>query len=101
LPSGSERAYRDDFHICYTWSPLDKLVKCQLKVGIIVGTKVVVGSGQSASCRPFNKYPKTYIIPASVKKQLYIENAQEAVVNCVEFDNEFSWTQVKEQQQGQ
>lgn len=92
-PLGNERSYRDDFGICYTWSPLDKLLKCQLKAG----TKVVVGSGQSVSCPPANNHPKTYVIPASAQKQLYIENAKEAVVNCVEFDNEFSWIEAKGQ----
>jgi hypothetical protein len=93
LPLGSERTYREDFNICYTWSPLDKLVKCELKAG----TKVVVGPGQSAICPPINEYPKTYIIPPSAKKQVYIENAQETTTNCVVFNSEFNWTPVKEE----
>ncbi len=93
LPLGSERTYREDFNICYTWSPLDKLVKCELKAG----TKVVIGPGQSAICPPINEYPKTYVIPPSAKKQVYIENAQDVTANCVVFNGEFSWKPVTEQ----
>lgn len=43
-PAGKTADYRKDYEICYQWSPLDKLVQCTLKVG----SKVVVGNGQSA-----------------------------------------------------
>lgn len=92
MPSGFTRDYRVDYEICYKWSPLDKLVRCELKPG----TKVVVGTGQSVACSPYpSEYPKTYILPVSDKKQVYIENAGDATVNCEDFDNEFNWVKAK------
>ncbi|MFT7412169.1 MAG: hypothetical protein ACI9J4_000525 [Paraglaciecola sp.] len=93
IPQGKTTSYQTDYEICYTWSPLDKLVRCQLKPG----TKIVVGNGQSTSCPPPGdaKYPKTYILPVSAKKQIYLENARDATTNCHDFDNEFNWVEAK------
>ena len=80
-PSGEIAKYRSDYEICYQWSPLDKLVSCTLKPG----TKVVVGTGQSAECSAYLTYP------VSVKQQIYIDEASISLSNCTTFNGEFSW----------
>jgi len=80
-PAGEVAQYRSDFEICYQWSPLDKLVRCELKPG----TKVVVGNGQSAECSAYLTYP------VSAAQQIYIEDAANSVINCQTFTGEFSW----------
>ncbi len=64
-PIGKVAKYRSDYEICYQWSPLDQLVRCSLKPG----TKVVVGTGQSAECSQYLTYP------ASDKQQIRSEVA--------------------------
>ncbi|MEX1668801.1 hypothetical protein AB4876_07750 [Zhongshania guokunii] len=84
-PAGKTAQYRSDYEICYQWSPLDKLVHCKLSAGV----KVVVGTGQSAKCSEYLSYP------ASAAKQIYIDNAAEAVMNCQEYDGVFQWQAVQ------
>jgi hypothetical protein len=86
-PTGKISTYRFDYELCYQWSPLDKLVKCELKPKM----KVVVGTGQSAEC---SKY---LIYGVSGEKQVYIGgdadgDTSESVTNCSVSDSEFSWT---------
>lgn len=45
-PRGSRDAYRSRFAICPEWSQLDRVITCNLKVG----TRLVIGSTQSARC---------------------------------------------------
>ena len=80
-PEGGVTQYRLDYEICYQWSPLDKLVQCELKAGV----KIVVGTGQSAKCSEYLTYP------VSDKQQFYIDDASVSVINCSTFDGEFSW----------
>ena len=80
-PSGSISRYREDYEICYQWSPLDKLIQCELKPGV----KIVVGTGQSATCSKYLTYP------TSQTQQVYIDDASNTVINCVAYDAEFSW----------
>lgn len=80
-PEGRVADYRMGFEICYQWSPLDMLVRCTLKPG----TKVVVGTGQSAQCSQYLSYP------VSDRQQVYIENAGESVVDCATQDGVFAW----------
>lgn len=80
-PSGQVTTYRADYAICYQWSPLDKLVTCTLKPG----TRVVVGTGQSAQCSQYLTYP------VSAAQQIYIDNAQNALADCRNYSAEFSW----------
>ncbi len=80
-PAGNVARYRADYEICYQWSPLDKLVSCTLKPG----TQVVVGNGQSASCSEF------LIYPVSGTQQIFIEDAPTSVINCTEYEGQFSW----------
>ena len=79
-PNGKVSQYRSDYEICYQWSPLDKLTQCKLKSG----TKLVVGTGQSATCSQYLTYP------ASAAKQIYLDNST-AVYNCQDYDLVFSW----------
>jgi len=81
IPQGKVAQYRSDYEICYQWSPLDKLVKCNLKVD----AKVVVGTGQSAECSKYLTYP------ASAEKQIYLADAAALVLDCELYDGEFSW----------
>ncbi len=82
-PDGKVSQYREDYEICYQWSPLDKLVQCQLKPG----TQVAIGTGQSAVCSEYLEYPP------SDKLQIYLPNAEASVENCTVFDGELSWIQ--------
>jgi hypothetical protein len=45
-PSGTVASYREENAICPEWSDLNQLTRCTIKLG----SKVVVGPGQSASC---------------------------------------------------
>jgi hypothetical protein len=51
--------------------------------------KVVVGPGQSADCSEYLSYP------ASAAKQVYIEDASAQVLNCVAYEGDFSWRELK------
>jgi hypothetical protein len=63
LPVGPRDQYQVDNVICPEWSPLNKMSSCTIKVG----TKVVVGPGQSAQC-------SDRLIPASAVNQVNIPN---------------------------
>lgn len=80
-PMGKVATYRAEYEICYQWSPLDKLTTCTLKPN----TKIVVGTGQSATCSEFLRYP------ASAKQQVYLEDAAPSLIDCSTFDSEFRW----------
>ncbi|WP_432468514.1 hypothetical protein [Agarivorans sp. Z349TD_8] len=80
-PSGEIAKYRADYEICYQWSPLDKLVRCTLKPQ----TKVVVGNGQSAECSAYLSYP------VSSEQQIYIDDAENSLLECNTLNGEFSW----------
>ncbi|PKH01400.1 hypothetical protein CXF72_17165 [Psychromonas sp. MB-3u-54] len=80
-PTGKVSLYRNDYEICYQWSPLDKLTQCQLKAG----AKVVIGNGQSAQCSDYLSYP------VSAVQQVYIENSSELMQGCEQFDAVFKW----------
>lgn len=80
-PSGPVAQYRADYEICYQWSPLDKLASCTLKAG----TKVVVGTGQSAKCSEYLSYP------VSETQQIFIVDAADAVADCSISDGMLSW----------
>lgn len=45
-PAGSRAQYRVDYAICPSWNPLTRVSVCQVKVG----SKLVVGPGQSVAC---------------------------------------------------
>ena len=80
-PAGAISVYRLDYEICGEWSPLDRMVKCQLKEG----AAVVLGTGQSAQCNPFLTYP----VSSSV--QLYLPGANTDALDCTTYTGEFSW----------
>lgn len=83
-PRGQISQYRSDYQICYQWSPLDKLTLCSLKAG----AKVVIGTGQSATCSEYLNYP------TSAKKQVYIANADADMFDCSSYNAEFNWTPI-------
>ncbi|QUM77546.1 hypothetical protein HWV00_15735 [Moritella sp. 24] len=83
-PRGQISEYRSDYQICYQWTPLDKLTLCSLKAG----AKVVVGTGQSASCSEYLHYP------TSAKKQVYVANADVDLFDCTSYNAEFNWTPI-------
>ena len=62
-PVGPKSKYRKANGICPSWSELDVMSRCSIKVG----AKVVVGPGQSAQCKDFT-YSK------SATNQVYINN---------------------------
>lgn len=73
-PSGPRDAYRAEYAICPSWSALDRLVSCTL----VPGSKVAVGTTQSAACEDGAMLPKT----ASL--QVFIPNDGRAGVFFVE-----------------
>lgn len=83
-PRGQISQYRSDYQICYQWSPLDKLTLCSLKAG----AKVVIGTGQSATCSEYLEYP------SSAKKQVYLANADADLFDCSSYNAEFNWTPI-------
>lgn len=86
IPEGGTSQYREDYEICFQWSPLDRLVSCPLKAG----QKIVVGPGQSAVCSEYLSYP------ASAALQIYIDNANDAFAqdSCLKAVDEFSWKEI-------
>lgn len=80
-PSGLTAKYREDYEICYQWSPLDKLVSCQLNAG----SNIVVGNGQSATCSQYLTYG------TSAAQQVYLDNASQQTQHCDVKDAVFSW----------
>ena len=83
-PRGQIAQYRRDYQICYQWSPLDKMTLCSLKAG----AKVVIGTGQSATCSSYLDYP------SSAKKQVYLANANADLFDCSSYNAEFNWTPI-------
>lgn len=84
-PSGAVSAYRENYQICYQWTPLDRLVRCTLSAG----AEVVLGTGQSIVCSKYLNYP------TSASVQLYIADAAAAVLDCAEFDAIMAWQPAK------
>ncbi|MCM0149691.1 hypothetical protein KCN56_14160 [Photobacterium galatheae] len=80
-PDGKVAQYRAGYEICYQWSPLDKLTRCELKSG----SKLVIGNGQSAQCSQWLTYP------VSADQQLYLEDTASLVGNCQTYDAVFGW----------
>ena len=80
-PEARISQYRENYEICYQWSPLDKMVSCKLKPG----TKIVIGNGQSAKCSVYLTYP------VSDKQQLYMADASNVVADCVEYYGMMYW----------
>ncbi|CAM3822560.1 hypothetical protein VA7868_03460 [Vibrio aerogenes CECT 7868] len=80
-PAGDIAVYRHDYEICYQWSPLDKMSQCHLKAG----TKVVVGTGQSAVCSEYLTYP------VSAKQQVFITGGSSALSDCIDYTGVMSW----------
>jgi hypothetical protein len=64
LPQGPTEQYRADNAICPSWSVLNQMSSCTLKVG----SKIVVGPGQSADCGEGLVYPQSAV------NQVYINN---------------------------
>ncbi len=64
LPKGPTDQYREANAICPNWSVLNQMSSCTLKVG----SKIVVGPGQSADCGEGLVYPKSAV------NQVYINN---------------------------
>lgn len=80
-PMGRVAQYREDYEICYQWSPLDMMTECTLSAG----SKIVVGNGQSAVCSQYLTYP------VSASQQIYLENASEHTMECSPFIGLFNW----------
>lgn len=76
-PQGPRSQYQQQNAICPEWSPLNVVSACRLKVG----SRVVIGPGQSAQCAASS-------IPASAVNQVYVPNDSRNnvlfVENCTE-----------------
>jgi len=78
-PQGPKIQYRKDNGICPSWSTLDRLSSCTIKVG----AKIVVGPGQSAKCAE-STYAKSAVnqvfIPNDSRNDvLFVENCTAGV----------------------
>jgi hypothetical protein len=67
-PAGSKAQYRADNAICPEWSPLNKVVSCQVQPG----SQLVIGTTQSAQCADGSIYPKT------AQTQVFVPNDSRA-----------------------
>ncbi len=85
-PTGEVAQYRNNYEICYQFSPLDKLTRCTLKPG----AKVVIGTGQSVWCSEYLSYP------TNAAYQIYVDDASPAMLGCTDFDGMFNWQPVVE-----
>lgn len=79
LPEGPKQKYREDNGICPSWSALDRMSSCSIKVG----AKIVVGPGQSAQCEQMT-YPKSpvnqvFIPNDSRNNVIHVENCTSGV----------------------
>lgn len=80
-PAGPRDAYRVKNEICPTWSKLDQVTQCRLKVG----SEIVIGPGQSAQC---DSADNNIGYPPSAEIQVYVPNdnsdpSKEFVSDCV------------------
>jgi len=82
-PAGRVSEYRKNYEICYQWSPLDVMTECTLKAG----TKVVVGTGQSAECSQYLTYPTSAVLQLYISPQ-FVANS---LVDCKASAGTFSW----------
>lgn len=80
-PDGRVAQYREDYEICYQWSPLDKLSRCEIQSD----TLIVVGTGQSAKCSEYLTYAE------SSAQQIFIDDSKSVAANCSSFDLLFKW----------
>ena len=67
-PAGTKEQYRADNAICPEWSPLNKVVSCQVRPG----SQLVIGTTQSAQCADGSIYPKT------AQTQVFVPNDSRA-----------------------
>ncbi|PMS17649.1 hypothetical protein C0Z18_19520 [Trinickia dabaoshanensis] len=79
-PAGPRDAYRVANEICPSWSALDRVTQCRLKVG----SEIVIGTGQSATCDP--KDNASY--PPSAQIQVFVPNdnsnpGKQLIFDCV------------------
>ncbi len=80
-PEGKVAQYREDYEICYQWSPLDKMSRCEMQSG----TLIVVGTGQSVKCSEYLSYAE------SSAQQVFVDDAKTVAANCSSFDLLFKW----------
>jgi len=78
-PQGPRDAYREANDICPSWSALDRMSVCTLKIGAII----VIGPGQSADCGG-TTYAKSAV--NQVYMQNDAKNSQIFVENCINSD---------------
>jgi hypothetical protein len=75
VPKGPKESYQLANDICPSWSALDRMSQCTLKVG----AHIVIGPGQSAQC-------ENGLYPASATNQVFVPNGgptgQVLVENC-------------------
>jgi len=80
LPAGPKAKYRRDNDICPSWSSLDRMSACTLKIG----SKIVVGPGQSAKCETmtYAKSPtnQVFVPNDSRKHRILVENCSVALI---------------------
>lgn len=85
MPSGSVSEYRENYAICPSWSPLDRMTRCRVKVG----SHLVLGTGQSAFCSKYLTYP------TSSEIQIFLANASDVLTDCKSYYDVFSWQEKK------
>ncbi len=77
MPSGTVASYREENAICPEWSELNQLTRCTVKLG----SRVVIGPGQSASCMAmvYEKSPVNQVYMANDTRvgKLYVEGCMQ------------------------
>lgn len=85
-PTGKVAQYREDYEICYQWSPLDMMTQCK----ITAGSKIVIGSGQSAFCSQYLTYP------VSDAQQIFMQDSAGKTIQCNSYEGMFQWKSIQE-----
>jgi hypothetical protein len=80
VPEGPEDSWRSTYAVCPEWGPRNIVSKCRL----IVGTKIVIGPGQSMKCAS-----TTY--PLSSANQVFIPNKLVNDTDYVEKCEDHAW----------
>jgi hypothetical protein len=75
-PQGPRDSYREENDICPSWSALDRMSACTLKIGALI----VIGPGQSADCTG-TSYPKSSVNQVFMPNNS--RNGQIFVDNCI------------------
>jgi hypothetical protein len=90
-PASTRAQYRIDYAICPKWNPLTRISVCQVKVG----SKLVVGPGQSAACPvdqlSYAASPYNQVFLPNTRPNNQPNNLQQQVLQVENCSNDTAW----------